>query len=85
MGEYLALWDSSTGFYPRDGKMAFEPITENYKLAVSNLANWYKEGFNMVAVAPFADQNGNVKERERRYAECGWGISSQCKDPEALI
>ena len=102
MGEYLALWDSSTGFYPRDGKMAFEPITENYKLAVSNLANWYKEGlidpeiftrgmsardtllsnntggfthdwvstgnyndslaqdvpgFNMVAVAPFADQN----------------------------
>ena len=30
MGEYLALWDSSTGFYPRDGKMTFEPITENY-------------------------------------------------------
>ena len=128
--EYLYLWDTSTTFYPRDGKMAFEPITENYKLAVSNLANWYKEGlidpeiftrgmsardtllsnntggfthdwvstgnyndslaqdvpgFNMVAVAPFADQNGNVKERERRYAECGWGISSQCKDPEALI
>ena len=130
MGEYLALWDAGTGFYPRDGKMTYEPITENYKTAVSNLAEWYKEGlvdpeiftrgmsardtllsnntggfthdwistgnyndslaqdiegFNMVAVAPFADQNGNVKERDRRYAECGWGISSQCKDPEALI
>lgn len=130
MGEYLALWDSSTGFYPRDGKMTFEPVTENYKTAVSSLAEWYKEGlvdpeiftrgmsardtllsnntggfthdwvstgnyndslakdipgFEMVAVAPFADQNGKVKERERRYAECGWGISSQCKDPEAAI
>lgn len=130
MGEYLALWDSGTGFYPRDGKMTYEPITENYKTAVTNLASWYKEGlidpeiftrgmsardtllsnntggfthdwvstgtyndtlaeeipeFNMVAVAPFADQNGNVKERRSRYPECGWGISSQCKDPEAVI
>lgn len=44
MGEYLNLWDSSTGFYPRDGKMTYEPITENYKYAVGQLAQWYKEG-----------------------------------------
>ena len=42
-------------------------------------------GFQMVAIAPLKDQNGNVKERDYRYAECGWGISSQCKDPESVI
>ena len=130
MGEYLALWDSSASFYPRDGKITYEPLTDNYKTAVKNLAQWYKEGlidpeiftrgmsardtllsnntggfthdwvstgnyndslgadipgFNMVAIAPLKDQNGNVKERDYRYAECGWGISSQCKDPEGAI
>lgn len=130
MGEYLALWDSGTGFYPRDGKITYEPVTENYKLAVKNLAKWYAEGlidpeiftrgmsardtllsnntggfthdwvstgnyndslgseipgFEMKAIAPLADQNGKVKERDYRYAECGWGISSQCKDPETVI
>ena len=130
MGEYLALWDSSASFYPRDGKITYEPLTENYKNAVKNLAQWYKEGlidpeiftrgmsardtllsnntggfthdwvstgnyndslgeeipgFQMTAIAPLKDQNGNVKERDYRYAECGWGISSQCKDPESVI
>ena len=130
MGEYLALWDSSASFYPRDGEITYEPLTENYKNAVKNLAQWYKEGlidpeiltrgmsardtllsnntggfthdwvstgnyndslgeeipgFQMTAIAPLKDQNGNVKERDYRYAECGWGISSQCKDPESVI
>ena len=130
MGEYLALWDSSTGFYPREGKITYEPMTEGYKNAVKNMAQWYKEGlidpeiftrgmsardtllsnntggfthdwvstgnyndslgedipgFNMVAVAPFENQNGETKERDYRYAECGWGISSQCEDPESVI
>ena len=130
MGEYLALWDSSTQFYPRDGKITYEPYTENYKEAVKNFAQWYEEGlvdpelftrgmaardtllsnntggfthdwvstgsyndslaseiegFEMVAIAPPANSKGEVRERERRYAECGWGISSQCEDPVTVI
>lgn len=42
--EYLYLWDTSTEFYPRDGKMTFEPMEENFKVGVSNLVKWYKEG-----------------------------------------
>lgn len=42
--EYLYLWDTSTEFYPRDGKMTFEPMEENFKIGVSNLVKWYKEG-----------------------------------------
>jgi len=42
--EYLYLWDSSTGFYPRDGKMTFEPLEKNFKTGVNNITKWYKEG-----------------------------------------
>lgn len=42
--EYLYLWDTSTTFYPRDGKITFEPLEENFKVGVSNLIQWYKEG-----------------------------------------
>lgn len=42
--EYLYLWDTSTGFYPRDGVMTFEPLTENFKIGVENMAKWYQEG-----------------------------------------
>ncbi|GKX29749.1 sugar ABC transporter permease [Vallitalea longa] len=42
--EYLYLWDTSTEFYPRDGKMTFEPMEENFKVGVTNLVKWYKEG-----------------------------------------
>ncbi|GMQ59189.1 extracellular solute-binding protein [Vallitalea sediminicola] len=42
--EYLYLWDTSTEFYPRDGKMTFEPLEENFKTGVTNLVKWYKEG-----------------------------------------
>jgi putative aldouronate transport system substrate-binding protein len=42
--EILNLWDSSTEFYPRDGKMTFEPMTENFKYATANAVKWYKEG-----------------------------------------
>ena len=42
--EYLYLWDTSTGFYVRDGKIEFEPLTENFKTGVRNIIQWYKEG-----------------------------------------
>lgn len=42
-------------------------------------------GFEMVAFAPPADQNGVVKERVSRYPGVGWGISSQCEDPVSVI
>lgn len=42
--EYLYLWDTSTTFYPRDGKMTFEPLEENFKIGVKNLIQWYEEG-----------------------------------------
>ncbi len=42
--EYLYLWDSSTEFYPRDGKIVFEPMEENFKTGVKNIVKWYKEG-----------------------------------------
>lgn len=42
--EYLYLWDTSTEFYPRDGKMTFEPMEENFKTGVNNIVKWYKEG-----------------------------------------
>jgi putative aldouronate transport system substrate-binding protein len=42
--EYLYLWDTSTEFYPHDGKMTFEPMEENFKTGVTNLVKWYKEG-----------------------------------------
>ena len=128
--EYLYLWDTSLEFYPRDGKMKYEPLEENFKTGVSNMIKWYQEGlidpeiftrgassrdtllggdlggcthdwvstanynstlqetipgFQMVAIAPPADQNGVVKERESRYPGVGWGISSQCKDPVTVI
>lgn len=128
--EYLYLWDSSLEFYPRDGKMTYEPMEENFKTGVRNLIQWYNEGlidpeiftrgassndtllggdlggmthdwvsasnyndslkeqipgFQMTAIAPVADQNGVIKERSSRYPGVGWGISSQCKDPETVI
>ncbi len=42
--EYLYLFDSSTEFYPRDGQMTFEPLTDNFVYGVNNLAKWYAEG-----------------------------------------
>ena len=42
--EYLWLWDSSTEFYVRDGKVEFEPLGANFETAVTNLRKWYVEG-----------------------------------------
>jgi ABC-type sugar transport system, periplasmic component len=42
--EYLYLWDTSTEFYARDGKIVFEPLEDNFKVGVKNLVQWYKEG-----------------------------------------
>ena len=42
-------------------------------------------GFEVVAIAPPANQHGVVKERAVRGPLAGWGISSTCKDPIAVI
>ncbi len=42
--EYLYLWDTSTEFYPRNGKIVFEPLDENFPIGVKNIVKWYKEG-----------------------------------------
>lgn len=42
--EYLYLWDTSLEFYPRDGKMTYEPMEANFKTGVKNMIKWYKEG-----------------------------------------
>lgn len=42
--EYLYLWDTSIGFYARDGKIEFEPLEPNFKIGVGNLIQWYREG-----------------------------------------
>lgn len=42
--EYLYLWDTSTEFYTKDGKVIFEPLEENFKYGVKNIVKWYKEG-----------------------------------------
>lgn len=42
--EYLYLWDSSLEFYVEDGKVIYEPLEENFKVAVRNMVQWYREG-----------------------------------------
>lgn len=42
--EYLYLWDTSTEFYVRDGKIEFEPLEKNFATGVKNIAKWYAEG-----------------------------------------
>ncbi len=43
--EYLYLFDTSTEFYPHDGKIEYEPLMkDNFVLGVKTLAKWYKEG-----------------------------------------
>ncbi len=130
--EYLYLWNSSTEFYPVDGQMVYEPMEEDFKTAVTNLAKWYKEGlvdpeiftrgstsrdtllgnnvggathdwvstggyndsladsipgFNMVAIAPPANQHGDILERSCRDSggSTGWAITSACEDPVVAI
>lgn len=42
--EYLYLFDSSTGFYTRNGVVEFEPLEENFRYGVRKLIQWYKDG-----------------------------------------
>lgn len=42
--EYLYLWDTSLGFYVRDGEIIFEPLEENFETGVKNMKKWYEEG-----------------------------------------
>ncbi len=42
--KYLYLWDTSIEFYVRDGVVTYEPLEENFKIGVSNLVKWYREG-----------------------------------------
>ncbi len=42
--EYLYLFDTSTEFYPRDGIITFEPLSDGFVYGVQELAKWYREG-----------------------------------------
>ncbi|NLF20632.1 MAG: extracellular solute-binding protein [Clostridiaceae bacterium] len=42
--EILNLWDSSLEFYPREGKMTYEPLGENFKYGMEQAIKWYEEG-----------------------------------------
>ncbi len=42
--QYLYLWDTSTEFYVRDGKVEFEPMGKNFPTGVKEFAKWYQEG-----------------------------------------
>lgn len=41
--EILYLWDSSLEFYPRNGKMTYEPLEPNFKVGMENAIKWYAE------------------------------------------
>lgn len=128
--EYLQLWNSSTEFSMKDGKIVYDPLEEDFTVAVKEFAKWYAEGivdpefftrgsksrdvllasnlggfshdqvsaatyeeklqadipgFKLIAIAPPISQNGIQVVRDRRTSAPGWGISSQCKNPVALI
>jgi putative aldouronate transport system substrate-binding protein len=42
--QLLTLWDSYSSFYIKDKKIVFGPYEPEYKVGMSNLAKWYKEG-----------------------------------------
>ena len=42
--KYLNLFDTSTEFYARNGKMVFDPMEKEFALGVKTFAKWYKEG-----------------------------------------
>lgn len=56
--------------------------------SASNYNNSLQEqypGLKMVAIAPPADQHGQVKERTMNYPGVGWGIASTAEDPETIM
>lgn len=56
--------------------------------SASNYNNSLQEqypGLKMVAIAPPADQHGQVKERAMNYPGVGWGIASTAEDPETIM
>lgn len=42
--ELLALWDTQMGMYVKDGERTYGPLEPQFKTAMINLAQWYKEG-----------------------------------------
>ncbi len=42
--DVLNLWDAHQDFYVRDGKITFGPMEDEFKLAMTNAVQWYKEG-----------------------------------------
>ncbi len=128
--EYLQMFNSSTEFSIKDGKVVYDPLEPEFETGVKELQKWYAEGiidpeiftrgsksrdvllasnqggfthdwvstadykaklqseipgFEMVAIAPPISPYGTQILRDKRSGVPGWGISSQCKDPVALI
>ncbi len=128
--EYLQMFNSSTEFNVKDGKVVYDPLEPEFETAVKELAKWYAEGiidpeiftrgsksrdvllasnqggfthdwvstadykvklegeipgFEMMAIAPPVSPYGTQILRDQRSGVPGWGISSQCKDPIAVI
>ena len=128
--EYLHMWNSSTEFSLKDGKIVYDPLEPEFETAVKEFAKWYAEGivdpeyftrgsksrdvllasnlgafthdqqsvasyedklqadipgFKMIAIAPPVSPTGKQVTYDQRSSAPGWGISSQCKDPIAVI
>lgn len=42
--DVLYMWDASTEFYCRDGKMTYGPLEDEFQYAMKEVSKWYKEG-----------------------------------------
>ncbi|MDF2922193.1 MAG: hypothetical protein K0R57_1107 [Paenibacillaceae bacterium] len=42
--ELLSLWDADQGYALKNGKIVYGPLEPEYKLGISSVAAWYKEG-----------------------------------------
>jgi len=43
-GNFITAYDTYPEFFVRDGKVNYGPLTDGYKQAVQNMANWYADG-----------------------------------------
>ncbi len=44
LGEIFTLWNARQGWYAENGKVKFGPLDPEYKTAMQNIIQWYKEG-----------------------------------------
>jgi len=44
MVDLLSLWDCNLKYFEADGKIGYGPMTDEYKIAMTNIKEWYNEG-----------------------------------------